>query len=158
MKGRERGHSPTTPSIDRIRKRLTATTSYTKRILLLFTRTSGSTGTDIGSMFSFNRYLLPFLAVVESPATTGPMTGVALSSLHKFLLYGFIRKDCPRVKEGITLVARVRVWNMGQIRDQSGIGMWGNWVGTQQASMVLAGGSCFCIHASTVAEVLVLGS
>lgn len=53
------------------------------------------------------RYLLPFLAVVESPATTGPMTGVALSSLHKFLLYGFIRKDCPRVKEGITLVAQV---------------------------------------------------
>ncbi|CAM9783417.1 unnamed protein product, partial [Laminaria digitata] len=52
------------------------------------------------------RYLLPFLAVVESPATTGPMTGVALSSLHKFLLYGFIRKDCPRVKEGITLVAQ----------------------------------------------------
>lgn len=35
------------------------------------------------------------------------MTGVALSSLHKFLLYGFIRKDCPRVKEGITLVAQV---------------------------------------------------
>ncbi|CBJ34248.1 conserved unknown protein [Ectocarpus siliculosus] len=34
------------------------------------------------------------------------MTGVALSSLHKFLLYGFIRKDCPRVKEGITLVAQ----------------------------------------------------
>ncbi|CAM9476739.1 unnamed protein product, partial [Sphacelaria rigidula] len=52
------------------------------------------------------RYLLPFLAVVESPATTGPMTGVALSSLHKFLLYGFIRKDCPRVKEAITLVAQ----------------------------------------------------
>lgn len=36
------------------------------------------------------------------------MTGVALSSLHKFLLYGFIRKDCPRVKEGITLVAQVK--------------------------------------------------
>ncbi|CAM9292981.1 unnamed protein product, partial [Choristocarpus tenellus] len=52
------------------------------------------------------RYLLPFLAVVESPATTGPMTGAALSSLHKFLLYGFIRRDCPRAKEGITLVAQ----------------------------------------------------
>lgn len=38
------------------------------------------------------------------------MTGVALSSLHKFLLYGFIRKDCPRVKEGITLVAQVRMF------------------------------------------------
>lgn len=56
------------------------------------------------------RYLLPFLAVVESPSTTGPMTGVALSSLHKFLLYGFIRKDCPRVKEGITLVAQVKIF------------------------------------------------
>lgn len=56
---------------------------------------------------ALHRYLLPFLAVIESPATTGPMTGVALSSLHKFLLYGFIRKDYPRVKEGITLVAQV---------------------------------------------------
>lgn len=61
----------------------------------------------VKSAVSSLRYLLPFLAVVESPATTGPMTGVALSSLHKFLLYGFIRKDCPRVKEGITLVAQV---------------------------------------------------
>lgn len=52
--------------------------------------------------------------MVESPATTGPMTGVALSSLHKFLLYGFIRKDCPRVKEAITLVAQV-MWKTGRV-------------------------------------------
>jgi brefeldin A-resistance guanine nucleotide exchange factor 1 len=48
----------------------------------------------------------PFIAVVESPHTTGPMTGAALSSLHKFLLYGFMGSDSPRAREGIDLIAR----------------------------------------------------
>lgn len=47
------------------------------------------------------------------------MTGVALSSLHKFLLYGFIRKDCPRVKEGITLVAQVMGCNAPSNKHQA---------------------------------------
>ena len=37
-------------------------------------------------------YLKPFLAVIRSEETSGPITGVALSSIHKFLSYGFIRK------------------------------------------------------------------
>ncbi|CAM9552437.1 unnamed protein product, partial [Phaeothamnion confervicola] len=52
------------------------------------------------------RYLQPFLAVVGSPHTTGPMTGAALSSLHKFLLYGFMSAESPRVTEGVSLIAR----------------------------------------------------
>lgn len=35
-------------------------------------------------------YLAPFLAVVRSEVTTGPITGVALASIHKFLVYGII--------------------------------------------------------------------
>lgn len=43
--------------------------------------------------------------IVISPLTTGPITGAALSSLHKFLLYGFIREDSLRASEGINLIA-----------------------------------------------------
>ena len=35
-------------------------------------------------------YLTPFLDVIKSEDTTGPITGVALSSVHKFLSYGTI--------------------------------------------------------------------
>lgn len=35
-------------------------------------------------------FLGPFLAVVRSEATTGPITAVALSSINKFLSYGLI--------------------------------------------------------------------
>jgi golgi-specific brefeldin A-resistance guanine nucleotide exchange factor 1 len=60
---------------------------------------------DLGDVDTV-RYLEPFLAVVESPHTTGPMTGAALSSLHKFLLYGFMATDSPRAGEGIDRIAR----------------------------------------------------
>lgn len=36
-------------------------------------------------------YLKPFLGVIRSEETSGPITGVALSSVNKFLSYGFIR-------------------------------------------------------------------
>ena len=41
-----------------------------------------------------NEFLAPFLAVVRSEVTTGPITGVALSSIHKFLIYGLIGATC----------------------------------------------------------------
>lgn len=43
-------------------------------------------------------WLRPFLDVIESSETSGPITGGALSSLSKFLLYGFIhpRSASPR--------------------------------------------------------------
>jgi brefeldin A-resistance guanine nucleotide exchange factor 1 len=39
-------------------------------------------------------YVEPFLEVIRSEETSGPITGVALSSMHKFM-HGFIRMDSP---------------------------------------------------------------
>jgi len=52
-------------------------------------------------------WLRPFLDVIESPETSGPITGVALSSLSKFLLYGFIHPRSPRAAEAVGRVCRV---------------------------------------------------
>jgi brefeldin A-resistance guanine nucleotide exchange factor 1 len=38
--------------------------------------------------------------------SSGPITSAALSSLHKFLSYGFLTRDVPRAREGVNLVAR----------------------------------------------------
>ncbi len=51
-------------------------------------------------------YIKPFIAVVESSETTGAITGAAVSSLHKFLLYGFMTMESPRVRDGIDLIVR----------------------------------------------------
>eukprot|EP01084_Bolivina_argentea_P120608 213797_1 len=51
-------------------------------------------------------YIQPFIAVVESTETTGAITGAALSSLHKFLLYGFMTMKSPRARDGIDLIVR----------------------------------------------------
>ena len=32
----------------------------------------------------------PFLRLIKAPDVCGPITGVALSAIHKFLLYGFV--------------------------------------------------------------------
>lgn len=37
-------------------------------------------------------FLRPFLEVVRSEDTTGPITGLALTSVNKFLSYGLIGK------------------------------------------------------------------
>ena len=37
-----------------------------------------------------NVFLGPFLEVIRSEETTGPMTGVALSAVNKFLSYGLL--------------------------------------------------------------------
>jgi len=37
-----------------------------------------------------NEFLAPFLAVIRSEETTGPITGLALTSVNKFLSYGLI--------------------------------------------------------------------
>ena len=39
-----------------------------------------------------NEVLGPFLEVIRSEETTGPITGMALGSVNKFLSYGFIGK------------------------------------------------------------------
>ena len=38
-----------------------------------------------------NVYLTPFLNVVHSEATSGPITGAALSSIYNLLIYDFLR-------------------------------------------------------------------
>ena len=37
-----------------------------------------------------NEFLSPFLEVIRSEDTTGPITGLALTSINKFLSYGLI--------------------------------------------------------------------
>ena len=39
-----------------------------------------------------NEFLGPFLEVIRSEDTTGPITGLALTSINKFLAYGLIGK------------------------------------------------------------------
>eukprot|EP00041_Stephanoeca_diplocostata_P037714 m.1438472 g.1438472 ORF g.1438472 m.1438472 type:complete len:1564 (+) comp25091_c1_seq3:265-4956(+) len=50
-------------------------------------------------------FLGPFLAVVRSEATTGPITAVALSSINKFLSYGLIDMESPSAAAGIENIA-----------------------------------------------------
>lgn len=45
--------------------------------------------TDL-SEIDVNTFLGPFLDVIRSEDTTGPITGVALSSVNKFLSYGLV--------------------------------------------------------------------
>ena len=40
-----------------------------------------------------NVFLSPFLDVIRSEDTTGPITGLALSSVNKFLSYGLVGKS-----------------------------------------------------------------
>lgn len=40
-----------------------------------------------------NEFLSPFLDVIRSEDTTGPITGLALTSINKFLSYGLIGKQ-----------------------------------------------------------------
>lgn len=40
-----------------------------------------------------NVFLRPFLEVVRSEDTTGPITGLALTSVNKFLSYGLLGKS-----------------------------------------------------------------
>ena len=50
-------------------------------------------------------YITPFHQIIVSDQASGPLTSAALSSLSKFILYGFLRAEYPRAKEGIRLVA-----------------------------------------------------
>ena len=48
----------------------------------------------------------PFAAAVSSREISAPVTGAALSALHKFLLYGFLDPSSPGAAEAATVVAR----------------------------------------------------
>lgn len=46
-----------------------------------------------------NAFLGPFLEVIRSEDTTGPITGLALTSVNKFLSYGLVGKKSKRYFE-----------------------------------------------------------
>ncbi|XP_038222593.1 Golgi-specific brefeldin A-resistance guanine nucleotide exchange factor 1 [Zerene cesonia] len=50
-------------------------------------------------------YLSPFLEVIRSKETTGPVTSLALSSIHKFLSYGLIDPTHPSVPATVEDIA-----------------------------------------------------
>lgn len=52
-----------------------------------------------------NTFLGPFLEVIRSEDTTGPITGVALSSVNKFLSYGLIDPSVESARSGIDNLA-----------------------------------------------------
>ncbi|KAJ8022774.1 Golgi-specific brefeldin A-resistance guanine nucleotide exchange factor 1 [Holothuria leucospilota] len=52
-----------------------------------------------------NVFLGPFLDVIRSEDTTGPITGLALSSVNKFLSYGLLEANNDRVATGIENIA-----------------------------------------------------
>jgi len=52
-------------------------------------------------------YLTPFCTAISSCDVSAPITGAALSALHKFILYGLIDPSSVQdAKEGITIIAR----------------------------------------------------
>ena len=51
------------------------------------------------------QYIEPFHHVIVSDKASGLLTSASLSSLIKFVLYGFLSADFPRAAEGINLIA-----------------------------------------------------
>lgn len=51
-------------------------------------------------------YITPFYEVVVSDQASGPLTSVALSSLCKFSMFGFLSTRYPKAQEGMALVAK----------------------------------------------------
>uniref|UniRef100_A0A672MSH1 Golgi-specific brefeldin A-resistance guanine nucleotide exchange factor 1 n=1 Tax=Sinocyclocheilus grahami TaxID=75366 RepID=A0A672MSH1_SINGR len=71
-----------------------------------------STHTPLSTLLSMylsdvepNVFLRPFLEVVRSEDTTGPITGLALTSVNKFLSYGLIDANHEGAAEGIENMA-----------------------------------------------------
>eukprot|EP01138_Halocafeteria_seosinensis_P010884 gb/GECG01011117.1/.p1 GENE.gb/GECG01011117.1/~~gb/GECG01011117.1/.p1 ORF type:complete len:2015 (+),score=275.06 gb/GECG01011117.1/:1-6045(+) len=56
---------------------------------------------DVDTVF----YLQPFLDVIASKDTSGPLTEMALSAVNKFLLYGFVHPQAPRCREAVNKIA-----------------------------------------------------
>ncbi|XP_077999496.1 Golgi-specific brefeldin A-resistance guanine nucleotide exchange factor 1-like [Glandiceps talaboti] len=52
-----------------------------------------------------NVFLTPFLDVIRSEDTTGPITGLALSSINKFLSYGLVDSSCEGAAAAIENMA-----------------------------------------------------
>lgn len=49
--------------------------------------------------------LAPFLSIIRSPLSTGPITSAALSALHSFFTYGLFLKNDPSVDIALATVS-----------------------------------------------------
>jgi hypothetical protein len=69
------------------------------RFLFTLLQVSGLTSSSSADFQQLDAvaYLTPFLNIIHSEEANGPITGVALSSVHKFLTYGFISKCSLRL-------------------------------------------------------------
>ncbi|XP_060605825.1 Golgi-specific brefeldin A-resistance guanine nucleotide exchange factor 1-like isoform X2 [Ruditapes philippinarum] len=63
-----------------------------------------NTITDLGEIEP-NAFLGPFLEVIRSEDTTGPITGLALTSVNKFLSYGLVDPNCDEASPAIENIA-----------------------------------------------------
>ncbi|KAN0061081.1 GDP/GTP exchange factor for ARF [Thecaphora frezii] len=57
------------------------------------------------SAFPLPLLLSPFLRVILSPKTTGPITSAALQSVHRFLVYGLVKLSSPGAQLAVTEIA-----------------------------------------------------
>jgi hypothetical protein len=62
---------------------------------------------DMDDLFGIDAvaYTRPFLDVITSGDSSSVITGASLSSVNKFLLYGFLSHDVPRAAEAINQIA-----------------------------------------------------
>lgn len=70
---------------------------YSLRDVLVATATSSSLECD--------HFIGPFLEVIRSEDTSGPLTGMAISSINKFLSYGLIPLDHVNASRAVESIA-----------------------------------------------------
>jgi brefeldin A-resistance guanine nucleotide exchange factor 1 len=73
---------PLLQAFGQLKQRLSTVSGMTASLIILML-------SDVADM-DVTEFLSPFLAVIQSDITTGVITGVALSSVHKFLSFGLI--------------------------------------------------------------------
>jgi brefeldin A-resistance guanine nucleotide exchange factor 1 len=92
-----------------------ADTGFSRELLIQdeskFIRSFRELNDELDGIFDLNgvqciSYLVPFSQVIISENASGPLTSAALSSLSKFVLYGFLSSAYPGASEGINHIAR----------------------------------------------------
>eukprot|EP00523_Entomoneis_sp_CCMP467_P002037 CAMPEP_0168755206 /NCGR_PEP_ID=MMETSP0724-20121128/19935_1 /TAXON_ID=265536 /ORGANISM="Amphiprora sp., Strain CCMP467" /LENGTH=1976 /DNA_ID=CAMNT_0008803785 /DNA_START=458 /DNA_END=6388 /DNA_ORIENTATION=- len=99
-------------------------------------------------------YLPPFCNAVTGREISAPVTGAALSALHKFLIYGFVHPNvAPNAKAGMTMIANALLnctfeeTYKGRDRRRNGSNASSRSVGLQgQSSRSLQGQSSRSLH------------
>jgi brefeldin A-resistance guanine nucleotide exchange factor 1 len=86
------------------RQKYGSESSLLTNLVSLRTKLEASLSKDIRS-FDILEYLQPFLDIILSEETSGPITGVALSAVNKFIKYGFIQEDSPNASLAMRNIA-----------------------------------------------------